>query len=483
MKINEIYTLLIMLLGGYCYAQIPVLSQSKSRISNPDRGFRYEAMALIPDYKNPWGPYYLSSNTWLKFSEADFDAKDGHIRLGQLYIYLTHYANTDHLSDEAINKIEKLFTDARTQGYSLIVRFAYTYDKPEGQVYPPMKRILKHIDQLSPIIKDNMDIISVLQAGFVGIWGEWHSDNNIYSSQDKDSLMTKIIDLLPEGRSTQMRLPKYKNALNLPKELKNKIGFHNDYFTDSSIAYALSKEGFLNTQNSLQVSKESQSKMVDGEMPYTVELEFGKNHLLNPLEVLKQLKDNHYSTFSVVHNYSSNIANWKSKTINKNILDRNNLPYDPDYFKNGEKTYYDYIADYLGYRLFFNYNNSFVQLNNFTGGLNYSLSLSNFGFASIPNPRELFLIILDINNKILIKQKLQLDFNNLGSEKTQVLKGKIVIPKEITKYTIGLWLPNFPLSKSYYNPNYSIRISNTNWFELNIGKNQNLLINEIYRSK
>lgn len=483
MNISKFCIVIFIFLSNISSAQISILSQSKSRISNPDRGFRYEAMAEIPDYKNPWGPYYLNSNTWLKFSEADFDAKDGHIRLGQLYIYLTKYENIDVLPDEALKKIEKLLSDARLQGYSLVLRFAYTYDRPEGQVYPSMSRILAHVEQLAPILKENNDVISVLQAGFIGLWGEWHSDNNIYSNQDKSLLISKLFSTLPKSMVIQMRLPDYKNKLNIDENLKRRIGFHNDYFADSSLEYSLTINGFLNSKNFQQVSEESKYTWMDGELPYTITSKSGNSYLIPPIEVAKQLRANHYSSFSVVHNYNENIANWKKTKLTKKDLDSNDLPYDPDYLEGDFKTYYDYITDYLGYRLFFNYNNSNIKFDNVSGYINYSLSLSNYGFTSVMNPRDLFLIVLDSKNEILVKQKLAINFKSLGSKETQILRGKIAIKKNIKKYKVGLWLPSFPQSKSYYTPNYSIKISNTNWIEIKLDENRNILFNEIFRNE
>jgi hypothetical protein len=33
--------------------------------------------------------------------------------------------------------------------------------------------MLRHIDQVSPLLHDNEDVIDALQAGFIGTWGEW----------------------------------------------------------------------------------------------------------------------------------------------------------------------------------------------------------------------------------------------------------------------------------------------------------------------
>eukprot|EP01050_Picozoa_sp_SAG11_P039789 SAG11_NODE_16928_length_533_cov_1.359447_1_plen_65_part_10 len=35
--------------------------------------------------------------------------------------------------------------------------------------------IVGHMEQLHEVFNDNIDVIYVLQAGWLGSWGEWHS--------------------------------------------------------------------------------------------------------------------------------------------------------------------------------------------------------------------------------------------------------------------------------------------------------------------
>jgi hypothetical protein len=42
-------------------------------------------------------------------------------------------------------------------------------------IIPWRERVLKHVAQLGPTMQRNADAVYVLEAGFVGCWGEWHS--------------------------------------------------------------------------------------------------------------------------------------------------------------------------------------------------------------------------------------------------------------------------------------------------------------------
>jgi hypothetical protein len=62
----------------------------------------------------------------------------------------------------------------RTAGLKAILRFAYTEKSTSPYNDAPVQIVLEHLDQLSPIIKENIDVIAVIQIGFVGSWGEWY---------------------------------------------------------------------------------------------------------------------------------------------------------------------------------------------------------------------------------------------------------------------------------------------------------------------
>ena len=115
------------------------------------------------------------------------------------WLSLSNFYN-DPLSEEYLTRLEDFLGDARKHGYKLILRWAYTFpnevDDPNyllaydalGFQNPnrdfkkdPMKApdeaiILQHVHQLSTVVNRNKDVISIIQFGMLGAWGEWHSD-------------------------------------------------------------------------------------------------------------------------------------------------------------------------------------------------------------------------------------------------------------------------------------------------------------------
>lgn len=89
-----------------------------------------------------------------------------------------------------LDRLQDFLNDARNQGYKLILRWSYTFpneaDDPNHKAFltdrwdqlrtPKLGLIIQHIEQLAPIINRNKDIIFAVQAGMLGAWGEWHSD-------------------------------------------------------------------------------------------------------------------------------------------------------------------------------------------------------------------------------------------------------------------------------------------------------------------
>jgi len=78
-----------------------------------------------------------------------------------------------------------------------LLRFAYQHGNVKG---PEIKWVLGHIEQLKPVIEKNSDIIFILQAGFIGMWGEWHGDTHNDDLRSRAQIMAKILELVPEDR-------------------------------------------------------------------------------------------------------------------------------------------------------------------------------------------------------------------------------------------------------------------------------------------
>jgi hypothetical protein len=192
---------------------------------NPERGF-YNQL----DTQGAGTPLTLSQLTTIK--------NQGKSIIHRMY-YLKSFRNAA-LNSTILNMITSDLSFVRQAGLKCVLRFAYS--QSIGEADAPLNIVLNHIDQIKPILQQNSDIILVMQAGFIGAWGEWHSSTNgLDTVTNRRTILFKILDALPSNRMVQVRTPLFKqeifetiNPLNVDSAFRetyySRTGHHNDCF-------------------------------------------------------------------------------------------------------------------------------------------------------------------------------------------------------------------------------------------------------------
>lgn len=131
-----------------------------------------------------------------------------------LEFYLTDFM-TSSISDAYLNKIQACFDAIREGGAKAIVRFAYrnNNDHLEQDQEPAANQLLAHIEQLKPILLQNEDVLFVLQAGFIGSWGEWYYTTHFTSLPSRKQVVDALLEAVPSSRQIQLRTPAFKMKL------------------------------------------------------------------------------------------------------------------------------------------------------------------------------------------------------------------------------------------------------------------------------
>lgn len=136
-------------------------------VVNPERGFASDS--YYPDEP--------TLDAQAKLEEARSQGFE--IRLIRRTYYLHAFAGQDALPQAFLTTLAQDLANARAAGVKLILRFAYRPDenRPGGPTYcdPPQERILAHLAQLGPVLRQHRGVIAYLEAGLIGPWGEWHS--------------------------------------------------------------------------------------------------------------------------------------------------------------------------------------------------------------------------------------------------------------------------------------------------------------------
>lgn len=92
-----------------------------------------------------------------------------------LEVNLHHFREGD-LSEGALSNIEDTFKFFENRQLQLILRFVYDWEG-QGAMHEPssISIILRHMEQLSPLLKRYSGLIYILQGLFIGSWGEMHN--------------------------------------------------------------------------------------------------------------------------------------------------------------------------------------------------------------------------------------------------------------------------------------------------------------------
>lgn len=181
----------------------------------------------------------------------DYRTRQG-ISLVMCVFYLAEFRNSP-ISQTALAHLGRQFETARAAGVKVILRFAYTTSTDGADA--PKDRVLAHLDQLAPALRANSDVIYLMQAGFIGAWGEWYYTQNfgnagVISATDwanRKAVTDKILSVLPATRMVQLRTPKFKRTMYTANPLSPgdayngtavaRLGHHNDCFLASPDDY------------------------------------------------------------------------------------------------------------------------------------------------------------------------------------------------------------------------------------------------------
>ena len=182
------------------------------------------------DYMNPERGLYNQTSFFFDGSSVpDLTISASHPEPLELVLfYLTGFKDKDLTATET-NAIGTVFANLRAAGKKAIVRFAYSSAHGEGDKPwdADLAQMRSHIAQIKPVLAANEDIIYVVQAGFIGTYGEWYYTGNGLTSDDfylssngqnynkyseRAQIITDLLDAVPSSRQLALRTPFYKRA-------------------------------------------------------------------------------------------------------------------------------------------------------------------------------------------------------------------------------------------------------------------------------
>ena len=411
-----------------------VYTEVSGNVVNPERGFYTTA----DDIRKVSSPVTASKVQAVK-------AKG----MSLLYVgfYLTDFLDGD-ISQAFLDMIQSSFDAMRDGGIKCILRFAYQNSESASPWDASQEVVLRHIEQLKPLLQKNEDVIFVLQAGFVGVWGEWYYTSNFGMDPSKyeDYLPRKavcdaLLDALPASRQIALRTPAFKmnmyqlsladtltSATAHDGSVKSRLCGHNDCFGASSSDYGT----FKSSTDRNFWKADTRYTLMGGET-------CGISEYCTCDASLQDMQDYHWTYLNSDY-HGSVISRWKSTGCHDEITSR------------------------LGYRLVMK--DSFYEGEAAAGNtLKVTVRLCNKGFAAPQNPRIARLVFTDASGN-------RTDFP-MPCDARDWQPGWYSIPTSITlpaaHGTVWLELAD-PLLQD--RPEYSMALANEGVFDSSTGLNK-----------
>lgn len=358
------------------------------------------------------------------------------------YVVLDQW-RTQALPQDFLEQLKYSLDLLRDRGLKVVLRFAYNDDGSEDA---PLATVTQHIGQLKPILHEKSDVIAVLQAGFVGRWGEWHhSEHDLNTGENRKIIVNALLDMLPASRQVQLRYPWQRKQI-FPELLSDatalsgkgaaRVGHHNDCFLTSNNDlgtygdFVDSADGTAPDEQVIRwmsyVAQESRYTATGAETCQNTERS-SCAHALNELARF------HYSYLNADYFPEVN-ERWESEGCMAEV--RRRLGYR---FELGQVQHSERVRP--------------------GGVLRLSIALKNVGFAAPYNERPVY-VVLDGASRSVAKLSFE-PRRFLPENGPVVLTSLLRVPAALAagKYRVALWLPD-AADALRERPEYAIRLAN-----------------------
>ena len=439
------------LLAGWIMANASVVtytSDNTTVFKNPERGFTEELNGKVTE-SNPYRVKNQISSNW------------GKRDCMTMPVVLYNFGNfkSQDLPDKILSGFDEDMQTLRDMGLKCVLRFAYTERESDKKDAKP-EWVKRHLEQLKPHLAANADVIYVLEAGFVGVWGEWYySENYGNETQHVTANRRKVIEYLfenaPEDRFILFRYPMIQQeylrdkqplteAEGFSRTQKARMGCHNDAFLHdwgNMGTYASDDDDddpamrqYVATQT-LYVPNGGETNIDDDDKLAE------KRYVEAPSEMSKY----HWSFCGST--YATPVT---SRWRNSGLFDTLNIHMGYRYnMVNGE--YSDEVAP--------------------EGKMNVTIRVRNDGYAPIYNKRTAYIVLKGADTYVL---PLKSDPRRwLPNGVVSAINEQVDIPQNAKEgtYRLYLWLPD-EYESIKNDPRYAVRLANKDVWDSETGMNK-----------
>lgn len=448
---KKILSLLGLLLFAYGSAQTSNVNYTASTtiFPNPDRGFyHFTSTNSSGSYtslsQSTLTNYRLNENVTLIYREFKLDA------------FVSSSISSSYLAS-----MQNDFNTIRNAGVKAFIRFTYSDSESASPRDATKAQILSHLQQLKPLLQANGDVISLMQAGFVGVWGEWYytsqaefggggyngSSLTTTNINNRREVVDAMLAALPNGLMTQLRTPGFKMNLYSSTALSDsqafngssaaRVGHYNDCFLASADDYGT----YGNTSTEYPyLMQETKYLPMGGE---TCALNSPRSDCSSAMAEMAKF---HWSFLNADYN-GSVLSGFTSGGCMNDVKQK------------------------LGYRFALN-SATFPQAAAANSTIAVTIKLTNQGFAAPFNKRDAYLVLKNLTTNQVFPIKMTADPRRwLGTNEITVTEN-LQLPAGVTagNYKLYLHLPD-PSSSIASRPEYAIRCANGSVWDAATGYN------------
>ncbi|RYV49822.1 DUF4832 domain-containing protein [Pengzhenrongella frigida] len=406
---------------------------SSAALANPDRGFYHYSETHFRADGSGYTPLDAAQLTSWRTSEK--------VTLVYRIFYLEKFADQDTIDDAILRLVAADLATARAAGVKLVVRFAYS---DSSSADASAARVVGHIRQLAPVLNASADVVSVLQAGFVGQWGEWYYSDNFASDPAQPWLLSDA-DWAARGAvlnallsSTDARIPVLVRYPAIKQRLvaatsaqAARVGIHDDCFGAGTDDYGT----FATATDRQWLADQSRTVPVGGES-----CEVNEPRTQWP-SASADLAAYHWSFLNADY-HADVLSSWG----------------DAGRAEAGRR---------LGYRL--RLTSSTLPTGGVVGGnLSLQLSLTNDGYAAPFRDRPVQVVLRSATTTY--KVTVPIDLRTLTPGATSTFTVQVPVPATPGDYATFLALPD-PAATLASMPAYAIQLANTGTWQATEGWN------------
>lgn len=402
------------------------------------------------DFPNPERGFYRFASDPSKITATSllYVVQDGQRLVytpGDLSAYRTRNLPASYLA-----KLDAGFANLRKQGLKAVLRFAYNYPETEADYLnaqdATLSRVKRHLVQLQPVLQKNADVIAVVQGGFIGAWGEWHtSSNGLTTPVRKAAVRDALLAAVPPGLPLHLRYPAdlaswYPEPATLEQWLSPappaaaRIGLHNDCFLASADDVGTYFSETPSSSDALRTYAQ-QASAVTGAGGETCSPPEPTQARMACADILREGAAYHMSYLNRDY-YAGFFAQWQAGGCLAEVSRR------------------------LGYRLALNeVSHGTVAVRG--GTLAWAVSLVNHGWARPMRARGLVLSLVDAQGQATALPLPDTDLRQAGPGQTLQLSGEVALPSTLAAglYRAHLAAPDAAPALAS-NPAYALRFAN-----------------------